>query len=278
MKGVNSAAMQAEQLKLDGNLYFMKNRFGAAIDAYTEAITLCPNVAIYWTNRALCHRKRNDWTRVEEDCRKAVQLNHNSVKGHYMLGLALMQRKKYAEGIKALERSLDLGRGANPHSYMVEEIWQELARAKYQEWEHDSTQRSWDLQNLKECCEIALVEKYSLDVTQVEGFTDEITDSASQQLQALNSVFSKASEPDTPKEIPDYLCCRITLDIFRDPVIAPSGVTYERAVILDHLNKVGMFDPITRQPLRPSQLVQNLAVKEAVGAFLETHGWAYRMD
>lgn len=39
-----------------------------------------------------------------------------------------------------------------------------------------------------------------------------------------------------------------------------------------------MFDPITRQPLRPSQLVQNLAVKEAVQAFLETHGWAYRMD
>lgn len=46
-------------------------------------------------------------------------------------------------------QSLDLGRGANPRSYMVEEIWQELARAKYQEWEHDSTQRSWDLQNLK---------------------------------------------------------------------------------------------------------------------------------
>lgn len=53
----------------------------------------------------------------------------------------------------------------------------------------------------RECCEIALVEKYSLDVTQMEGFTDEITDSASQQLQALNSVFSKASEPDTPKEV-----------------------------------------------------------------------------
>lgn len=38
--------------------------------------------------------------------------------------------------------------------------------------------------------------------------------------------------------MPDYLCCKITLDIFRDPVIVPSGVTYERAVILDHLQKV----------------------------------------
>ena len=38
--------------------------------------------------------------------------------------------------------------------------------------------------------------------------------------------------------MPDYLCCKITLDIFRDPVITPSGITYERAVILDHLKQV----------------------------------------
>lgn len=29
---------QAEQLKQDGNNYFQKNRFGAAIDAYTEVL------------------------------------------------------------------------------------------------------------------------------------------------------------------------------------------------------------------------------------------------
>ncbi|PWA82151.1 zinc finger, RING/FYVE/PHD-type, acetyltransferase A, auxiliary subunit [Artemisia annua] len=275
---VKGVKVQAEQLKQDGNLYFKKNRLGAAIDAYTEAITLCPKVVVYWTNRALCHRKRNDWVRVEEDCRKAVQLDRNSVKGHYMLGLALLHREKYAEGIQELQRSLDLGRGADPHSYIVEEIWQELARAKYQEWERDSTQRSWDLQNLKQSCEVALKEKHLRDVTQIEGFIDEFTDTTSKQLEALNSVFSKAAEFDTPVEIPDYLCCRITLDIFRDPVIAPSGITYERAVILEHLEKVGNFDPITREHLSPSQLVQNLAIKEAVQAFLQKHGWAYRMD
>ncbi|CAH1417496.1 unnamed protein product [Lactuca virosa] len=268
-KGVSSAAVQAEQLKQDGNLYFKKNRLGAAIDAYTEAITLCPDVPVYWTNRALCHRKRNDWARVEEDCLKAVQLDHKSVKGHYMLGLALLQREKYAEGIKSLERALDHGRGAHPNSYMVEEIWQELAKAKYQEWERDSTKRSWELQNLQDSCEIALREKH---------VHEDEADSTSQQLADLKLVFAKAAEADIPTEVPDYLCCKITLDIFRDPVITPSGVTYERAVILDHLEKVGKFDPITRETLFPSQLVQNLAIKEAVGAFLEKHGWAYKMD
>lgn len=46
-------------------------------------------------------------------------------------------------------KALNLGRGANPQGYMVEEIWQELAKAKYKEWERASSQRSWELQNLK---------------------------------------------------------------------------------------------------------------------------------
>lgn len=277
-EAVSPSAQQAEKLRQDGNIYFKKDRFGAAIDAYTEAITLCPNVPVYWTNRALCHRKRNDWTRVEEDCRKAIQLDHNSVKAHYMLGLALQERHEYAEGIKELERALDLGRGANPKSYIVEEIWQELAKAKYLEWEQESTKRSWELQTLKEACESALKEQHSLTIAQMEGFVDEAIDSNSSQLEALGQVFSKVAEADLPTEVPDYLCCKITLDIFRDPVITPSGVTYERAVILEHIEKVGKFDPITREPLYLSQLIPNLAIKEAVQAFLDKHGWAYKMD
>ncbi|KAL0369446.1 UNVERIFIED_CONTAM: E3 ubiquitin-protein ligase CHIP [Sesamum angustifolium] len=185
---VASAAKQAEQLRLHGNRYFKKDRFGAAIDAYTEAIVLCPNVPIYWTNRALCHRKR------------------------------------------------------------------------------------------KEACEVALKEKHFLDASQMESFVDENARSNLEQLEALGRVFNKAAEDDTPTDVPDYLCCKITLDIFRDPVITPSGFTYERAVILDHLQKVGRFDPITRESLYPSQLVPNLAIKEAVSAYLEKHGWAYKMD
>nr|GMD67002.1 E3 ubiquitin-protein ligase CHIP [Ipomoea batatas] len=77
---VAAAAEQAEQLKENGNHCFQRNKFSAAIDFYTEAITLCPNVPVYWTNRALCHRRRNDWLRLEEDCRRAIQLDHNSVK------------------------------------------------------------------------------------------------------------------------------------------------------------------------------------------------------
>ncbi|XP_073058129.1 E3 ubiquitin-protein ligase CHIP-like isoform X1 [Primulina eburnea] len=272
------AAKQAEILRQDGNTCFKKDRFAAAIEAYTEAITLCPNVPVYWTNRALCHLKRNDWKRVEEDCRRAVELDHHSVKGHYMLGLALLQRKVYAEGVKKLEKALDLGRGANPNGYMVEEIWQELATARYLTWEHEATERSWNLQNLREACVAALKQKQFLDTSDTEGFVDENGKSNLDQLEGLACVFDKAAENDTPTELPDYLCCKITLDIFRDPVITPCGITYERAVILEHLLKVGKFDPITREPLYAYQLVPNLAIKEAVRAYLEKHGWAYKTE
>ncbi|XP_022759811.1 E3 ubiquitin-protein ligase CHIP-like isoform X2 [Durio zibethinus] len=275
---LSAAAKQAEQLRKDGNNYFKKDRFGAAIDAYTEAITLCPNVPVYWTNRALCHRRRNDWLKVEEDCWRAIQLDYSSVKAHYMLGLAMLQKQELDEGVKELQKALDLGRGANPKGYMVDEIWQELAKAKYLQWEHASSKHSWELQNLKEACETALRQKHFLDHSQPEGFLNEDSISHMKQLKSLRQVFREAGEADIPGDVPDFLCCKITLDIFRDPVITPSGVTYERAVILDHLQKVGKFDPITHEPLDKSQLVPNLAIKEAVQAYLDKHGWAYKTD
>ncbi|CAN1130936.1 E3 ubiquitin-protein ligase CHIP [Linum perenne] len=300
-------AKQAERLKEDGNIYFKKDRLAAAIDAYTEAIALCPNVPVYWTNRAVCHRKRNNWKKVEEDCRSAIKLDQGSFKAHHMLGLALLKREEYAEGIKALERALDLGRGPNQTGYMVEEIWQELAKAKYSLWEQESVQRSWELQNLKQACVSALKEKYFLDDHQGEGISEEAATTNAQQLDDLEEVFDKAAEDDIPTDVrnsklcrllilyqmlftnllfsnvhelqvPDYLCCRISLDIFRDPVITPSGVTYERGVILEHLQKVGKFDPITREPLEQHQLIPNLAIKEAVQSYLQKHGWAYRTE
>jgi hypothetical protein len=40
--------------------------------------------------------------------------------------------------------------------------------------------------------------------------------------------------------------------------------------------QVGNFDPLTRAPLTPEQVFPNLALKEAVQAFLAEHGWAYQ--
>ena len=52
----------------------LQNKIGAAIDLYTEAITLCPTWPVPLVNRALCHKKNEDWERVMEDCEKVIQV------------------------------------------------------------------------------------------------------------------------------------------------------------------------------------------------------------
>jgi len=55
-------------------------------------------------------------------------------------------------------------------------------------------------------------------------------------------------DPTAPvySDIPDHLCCKITMELMEDPVITQTGVTYERAALLHHLQKNGNFDPVTR--------------------------------
>jgi len=46
-------------------------------------------------------------------------------------------------------------------------------------------------------------------------------------------------------EIPDFLLCRITDDLMKDPVVLESGFTYEREAITKHFQVNGPKDPIT---------------------------------
>ncbi|KAM0911690.1 hypothetical protein ACQ4PT_013302 [Festuca glaucescens] len=272
--GGAGVARQAELRRAEGNACFRKGRLGAAIDCYTEAIALCPDVAVYWMNRGLCHFRRKDWARVEEDSRRALALDDALVKGHYLLGCALLEKEECALAVEELQKALNLLKSSNSVDKMAEDIWQVLAKAKYLHWEKHSTERVWKMQSLREACENALQEHHFLSSTLPEDSDNEY----SEQCKLLSEVFTKAVLDDTPGDVPDYLCCQITFEIFRDPVITPSGVTYERGILLEHLRKVGNFDPVTREPLKEHQLVPNLAIKEAVQAYLKEHSWAYKSN
>ena len=88
---------EAEQLKAHGNAMYQRGKYGAAIDAYTEAITLCPRWLPLVLNRALCHRKRKNWAAVKEDCVKALDIDRESIKANYMLGLSLIAERRFTE-------------------------------------------------------------------------------------------------------------------------------------------------------------------------------------
>ncbi|EMS61841.1 E3 ubiquitin-protein ligase CHIP [Triticum urartu] len=76
----------------------------ASAELGAKAIALCPGVAVYWVNRGLCHFRRKDWARVEEDSRRALALDDASVKGHYLLGCALLDKEDCALAVKEFEK------------------------------------------------------------------------------------------------------------------------------------------------------------------------------
>ncbi|KAK3234190.1 hypothetical protein CYMTET_55535 [Cymbomonas tetramitiformis] len=93
-----------EQLKERGNQLFSKGKLNAAIESYTEAITLCPGWEVPYVNRALCHRKLKNWENVSADCRSALALDPDLPKAHYMLGLSLLESQQLGEAIRSLQK------------------------------------------------------------------------------------------------------------------------------------------------------------------------------
>jgi len=105
------------------------------------------------------------------------------------------------------------------------------------------------------------------DVAKVEAEADK-------RVAEVNALFAKVDERRVRREVPDYLCGKISFEILREPVITPSGITYDRADITEHLERVGHFDPVTRTKLTQDMLVPNYAMKEAVDDFVAKNEWS----
>lgn len=94
------------------------------------------------------------------------------------------------------------------------------------------------------------------------------------QTTELNNLFAKVDDRRRKREVPDYLCGKISFEILQDPVITPSGITYERKDIEEHLQRVGHFDPVTRVKLNVDQLIPNFSMKEVVDTFVAENEWS----
>ncbi|XP_074557658.1 E3 ubiquitin-protein ligase CHIP-like [Curcuma longa] len=253
-----AAPDQAESLNEASKILVGRKRYEIAIETFTEAITLCPNIAKYYANRAICYRKLRSWTKVEADSRRAIELDSRYFKAHYILGVALVELQDFAGGIKELEKALDIEGNDNQQSEQVMEIRRILANAKYREWEFLSSKRDSKLLSLKEFCEKALREYHFRHDFQA---SNETGNDLIEQLKLLDEVFREIQSINMPTEVPDHLCCKISLHLLQDPVVTPSGITYEKAMIMQHLDTGDNFDPSTREPLERNQLVPNRAIK-----------------
>ncbi|CAL4885279.1 unnamed protein product [Urochloa decumbens] len=69
-----------------------------------------------------------------------------------------------------------------------------------------------------------------------------------------------AAEP----AVPGHFLCPISLDMMRDPVTAPTGITYDRASVEGWLDRGHSTCPVTGRPLRAEDLIPNHATRRMI--------------
>ncbi|KAL0134853.1 hypothetical protein PUN28_001558 [Cardiocondyla obscurior] len=289
-KMYSTANLSDKELKEQGNRLFDLHKYEDAASCYTKAIMKNPGQALYYTNRALCHLKLKRWESVCKDCRWALDIDPCLMKGHFFLGLALLELELFDEAVKYLQRAVDLAKEQKLN--YGDDITSVLRLAKKRRFQIREEQRITQDIELQTYLNQLIVDdaKRNLAALQEQETTkdsdtetnsaefarrkEEIEEKRDTCISRLNDLFAKVDERRRKREVPDYLCGKISFEILQEPVITPSGITYERKDIEEHLQRVGHFDPVTRVRLTQDQLIPNLAMKEVVDTFLQENEWA----
>lgn len=278
----STANLTDKELKEQGNRLFSLRKYDDAINCYTKAIIKNPDVAQYFTNRALCHLKLMRWEQACTDCRRALDMDTSSIKGHFFLGEALVETESYDEAIKHLQRASDLAKDQKLN--FGDDIASALRLARKKRFSVQEEKRIAQEIELQAYLNKLITEdkekqlnKLIMEEINQEIIRDkarEIEDKCEACTNEMNSLFIRVDDRRRKREVPDYLCGKISFEILQEPVITPSGITYEKKDIEEHLQRVGHFDPVTRVKLTQDQLIPNFAMKEVVDSFLQENEWA----
>jgi len=105
---LESRNQQAEAKKQEGNELLQQKKTDEAIEAYSEAIRLNPNNAIYYANRAAAYSNQRRHDKAIEDCHSALRCDENYVKAYSRLGLAHFSLSQFRQSVAAYKRAAEL--------------------------------------------------------------------------------------------------------------------------------------------------------------------------
>ena len=94
------------------------------------------------------------------------------------------------------------------------------------------------------------------------------------RLDAVGAVFHARAAAREARNVPEHFCCPVSLEVMLDPVVTPTGTSFERGALEACLMRKEE-DPLTRAPLTAAQLVPNLGLRAAVAAWLAENPWAH---
>ncbi|KAI0520747.1 hypothetical protein F5B22DRAFT_50484 [Xylaria bambusicola] len=270
----NDDVKRAEMLKTEGNKHFTSGNFAAAEGLYSKAIIVDhTNYALY-TNRAMSRLRLSMYESAVVDCHTCLQLSGPNKKAYFILSQCLLALHDF-EG--ALENALLAYRlGCEMGDKLLGTLTAQVLRCKKERWDELEKKRSREGQALERQV-ISLMERERDD--NLASCADEteriaVKEEYEEQISRLQATFEAARVADERRrEVPDWAIDDISFGIMVDPVMTKTGKSYERASILEALRRQPL-DPITREPLHPSELRPNLGLKQACDEFLDQNGWA----
>uniref|UniRef100_H2ZN14 E3 ubiquitin-protein ligase CHIP n=1 Tax=Ciona savignyi TaxID=51511 RepID=H2ZN14_CIOSA len=278
-----SNEMAAVQYKLEGNKLYAQKKYEDAIKQYTKAINKNGSTSVFYTNRALCNLKLQRWQEANSDCKAALENDYQSVKGHFFMGQSNIELEKFDDAIVHLTKANELAKQQKQN--FGDDICALLRLAKRKKWEmleKERVQQEIELQTylnrlmLQDKERQGLSSPYSgnIHVLSLNSINFKLAQNLQKtRRQEVNDLFAQVDERRRTRDVPDYLCGKISFELMKDPVITPSGITYERRLIEEHIQRVGHFDPVTRHELKLNQLIPNIAMREVISNFVEENGW-----
>eukprot|EP00667_Euglena_gracilis_P011126 EG_transcript_11353 len=272
---------QAQECRDRGRKFFHDGNFSEALKQYDKALKHCPNEPSYYTNRALCEQKlQGTWEAARADCLKCLKIDPKNVKANYFLAKAYLEKEEYQKAIIHFNMALEYASERSQTKELRDELLDALYVAKKRKFLSEEAQRLQQLQDLKEQCKALLRADAEKRLNASPTKRDEAV--AAKEREAMNSklslvetLFLQETQKVKSRELPDSFCCKISMDIMKDPVVTPAGHSYERRYLQQHLHKVGQFEPTTREPMTLAQVAPNYNLRAAINEFLEANPWAY---
>ncbi|EEQ29300.1 putative RING-type E3 ubiquitin transferase [Microsporum canis] len=279
----------AYELKARGNERYKEGDYEGAEELYSQAIQKNSNDPAFFNNRALVRIKLGLWEGAEHDSRIAVDLygpkNQAAVKSNYYLSQALLGLQRPAEALEialaAYKSSLET---KNPNSEPLSRI---ILRAKQSIWAAKETARLRERNETLKQVETLMEAELKAEIATLHeafqkgemgkvGFEEDkklLEEEYAKKLNNVREAFASVDPELQERHMPEHLIDNITFEVMHDPVVTPSGHSFERTSILKHMQQ-SEVDPITRVPMTASDLRPNYALKAACEDFLEKNGWA----
>lgn len=263
--------MDSLALKEKGNEEFKKENFRGAIEYYTQAIVsnmqqVSNDANILHSNRAQCYRKLNMWKECYEDALTAIEMHEMNIKAQMLCGQALLQLGKSEKvlsfienGIKRLTRAYSLCSSQNKRAF-EKDILTYLNRGKKLLWF-----KKKEVEGIEKNELVAMIEKLE------ENNKNSLETQKRSNLEQLKSIlFEKTPE----NLIPDFMIDPISKKLIKEPIIVPSGVSYERETLEAFMNINGSIDPtsrycISRMYISKANIFPNLTLKRIIEEFIE---------